>query len=440
MRANRVVALDLLRGIAVLGMLFSGIVPWEGLPGWMYHCQEPPPSHEHNPLNFGITWVDLVFPVFLFCLGAAIPLALGPKLERGIPKESLLWGAFSRYLKLAWFAVFTWQTRPWQLSSSPGLREWGIALIGLLCVLGMFANLPKAWPSQVIRIVSLAASFALFKLAGSAPNKLGDTDYIILILGMCSFVSAAVWIATQNSWKMRLLPWFFVLAVKVGHDYKVPLAETLWNFDPLPNIYGGNLLPYLLLVIPATLVGDWLRTGNDGATHKLVAWVGLFSCLLVTAGLYSRMILPTAVPCLLATIYAYFALKNQGKIAKFGFAMIMLGLATDWVGGGIRKDPNTISYFFIGAGIASLLLYWLMTFSAPKTQPTKGILVCGENPLLAYALITHFAAGAWALTLGPILNNVLTGPYLGLVRAVIQTAVFVAWVCLFRRVGIRLNA
>ena len=72
---KRAFALDALRGFAILTMALSGYIPWGVLPSWMYHAQVPPPAHKFNPTIPGITWVDLVFPFFLFAMGAAIPRA-----------------------------------------------------------------------------------------------------------------------------------------------------------------------------------------------------------------------------------------------------------------------------------------------------------------------------------------------------------------------------
>ena len=79
----RMIALDALRGIAILMMTLSGVIPFDKpLPAWMYHAQEPPPTHDFNPNLPGLTWVDLVFPIFLFCMGAAIPIALSRRIEK----------------------------------------------------------------------------------------------------------------------------------------------------------------------------------------------------------------------------------------------------------------------------------------------------------------------------------------------------------------------
>src|SRR5688500_18995734 len=72
--AARATALDALRGLAILGMVLVAAEPLFVLPAWMYHAQNPPPSHAMNTDIAGFTWPDLVFPVFMFTLGAAIPL------------------------------------------------------------------------------------------------------------------------------------------------------------------------------------------------------------------------------------------------------------------------------------------------------------------------------------------------------------------------------
>ena len=64
---GRVAAIDILRGLTILGMVLCAQIGWDsGLPGWMFHAQLPPPDYKFSPEVPGITWVDLVFPFFLF--------------------------------------------------------------------------------------------------------------------------------------------------------------------------------------------------------------------------------------------------------------------------------------------------------------------------------------------------------------------------------------
>ena len=67
-QSTRIVSVDILRGLTMLVMIFvNDLAEVKGLPWWTYHM----PGHAN-----GMTYVDVVFPAFLFILGMAIPLAV----------------------------------------------------------------------------------------------------------------------------------------------------------------------------------------------------------------------------------------------------------------------------------------------------------------------------------------------------------------------------
>ena len=96
---NRSFALDALRGYAILTMVLSATISFHILPGWMYHAQTPPPDHAFNPTVPGLTWVDLVFPFFLFAMGAAFPFSIKRKIEKGETKKKAILEGFKRYFQ-----------------------------------------------------------------------------------------------------------------------------------------------------------------------------------------------------------------------------------------------------------------------------------------------------------------------------------------------------
>src|SRR5215212_1109571 len=71
--ANRLVSLDVFRGLTVAGMVLVNN------PGTWSAIYDP---LEHAEWN-GITPTDYVFPFFLFIVGVAITLALGRRVEAG---------------------------------------------------------------------------------------------------------------------------------------------------------------------------------------------------------------------------------------------------------------------------------------------------------------------------------------------------------------------
>ena len=93
---QRAFALDALRGYAILTMVLSATIAGGILPAWMYHAQTPPPTHVFNPDIPGLTWVDLVFPFFLFSMGAAFPFSIGKRLVAGENRLRLAYDALKR--------------------------------------------------------------------------------------------------------------------------------------------------------------------------------------------------------------------------------------------------------------------------------------------------------------------------------------------------------
>src|ERR1700677_152790 len=65
---GRFVSIDIFRGLTVLVMVFVDNLDFvKGLPWWTYHM-----PRQAN----GLTYVDMVFPAFLFVMGMSIPLAV----------------------------------------------------------------------------------------------------------------------------------------------------------------------------------------------------------------------------------------------------------------------------------------------------------------------------------------------------------------------------
>ena len=137
---KRIAAIDILRGIAIFGMVLCANIGFSSdLPSWMFHCQTPPPDYAFNPDVPGITWVDLVFPFFLFTMGAAFPLAMRKRLENGVSKWEVAGSLFKRWLTLTIFALLlgnaysTWQsTRPAFQEGLFDVALWGVMFMSLV--------------------------------------------------------------------------------------------------------------------------------------------------------------------------------------------------------------------------------------------------------------------------------------------------------------------
>jgi predicted acyltransferase len=85
---NRLVSLDVFRGLTIAGMVLVNN------PGSWAHIYWPLDHAEWN----GWTPTDLIFPFFLFIVGVAIPLALGRRVDEGGSKRGLYWKIIKRAL------------------------------------------------------------------------------------------------------------------------------------------------------------------------------------------------------------------------------------------------------------------------------------------------------------------------------------------------------
>src|SRR5690348_10255619 len=77
---TRVVSVDIFRGLVMALMIFvNELASVRGLPWWNYHMKANIDA---------MTYVDMVYPAFLFIVGMAIPLAVRARLKKdaSIPK------------------------------------------------------------------------------------------------------------------------------------------------------------------------------------------------------------------------------------------------------------------------------------------------------------------------------------------------------------------
>lgn len=257
-------ALDALRGYAIITMVLSAMEAFSVLPRWMYHAQVPPPDHVFDPTIYGITWVDIIFPFFLFSMGAAIPLSLGRQHAKGESIMKLTWKTVQRWVKLTFFAIFIIHAFPFMLGYE---QEWmcyamPIFFFILLCL--MFMPNPFGLSPYKARAITwsaylVAVGFMLLQpYAGGAPFRLTDSDCIMLILANVSLTGSIIYLLTNGHplRRLALLPFLVALfmAAHTANSWPALLIHTSW----LPWLYLPAYQEYLLIIIPGTVAGEWI--------------------------------------------------------------------------------------------------------------------------------------------------------------------------------------
>ncbi|MGN1210295.1 MAG: DUF5009 domain-containing protein, partial [Candidatus Cryptobacteroides sp.] len=214
--SGRIVSVDVLRGLTILGMTMCAYIGWNsGLPAWMFHAQTPPPTYEFRPDVPGLTWVDLVFPFFLFSMGAAFPLAMRKKLEAGKEKTLIALTLVKRWFILTAFSLV--------LGNSISVKWAGIHpfwteiyMIGVWGALFMsLTSFPtkRAWKRNIFNIIGLGllTIFAGIKhdfIDGSF--SLANCDIIMSILAAVSLAGGLIWLLTADNMRIRFLVFLLV--------------------------------------------------------------------------------------------------------------------------------------------------------------------------------------------------------------------------------------
>jgi predicted acyltransferase len=445
--------LDALRGFAILTMILSGSIAYgDVLPAWMFHAQVPPPDHRFDPTIPGITWVDLVFPFFLFSMGAAIPLALKKHIENKKSFLFVLWLAVKRFLLLAFFALFSQHMKAWVIAGQPMAKEQLLSLLGFVLLFFQFYENKNEKLKTVFLITKLisfaAALFLLWKLPfwGEKGFDFYRSDIIMMVLANMALFGTVVYYFTAGKPLLRigLLP--FIMAVFLAA--KEPMdgwAKELFQFNSIGGLkfdwlYKFYFLKYLFIIIPGTLAGEWMM-GNkvEGEGSKIKRTTENFLFLIAFAlvisnlyGLFTRLLFLNLSVSVALCIAALYLLRKEAKenlykqLANAGTYLLLLGLFFEAYEGGIKKDSSTYSYYFVTGGLAffSLLMFDVLSKRKYASYISRYLSLNGKNPMVAYV--------AGNLLLLPLLNLTNTKQFwdtmnqnffMGLMKGVIFTGI-----------------
>lgn len=449
---TRVLGLDALRGLAILGMVFSGVFPHEEpWPAWMFHAQVGPPDFLYDPATPGITWVDLVFPFFIFTMGAAFPLALTKRLNTD--KRAAVLDMLTRGALLVFFAIVLRHTNPGFLKAGLLVNYLtGVVVFMAFFLVFMRFNLPKSSIYQ-LRI----AGFSLIFLVISLHNvftplnfDLYQQDIIILVLANMAVFGALIWVLSKNNLMLRLGILAFFAGIWLTKDYSGSYAQTIFKFHPnLSWFYQFAFLKYLNIIIPGTILGDLLiRRKNDSYKKKLTAdkmylvLIGIGLLFANLYGLFSRDLLFTFIADLLLCSFGVLIVSkyNQGKellLKKafyWGVFWLFLGLAFEPMDGGIKKDPSSFSFWFLTSGLAffTYIICEIIAVYKPDNIAWKSIIHAGQNPMVAYVAGSFVILPLLYFTRISAVFDYLreSNIYLGIIKSIVVT-LGVVWLTSF---------
>lgn len=412
---QRIASIDIMRGITIAAMILCANIGFNSnLPAWMFHAQTPPPTYAFNPDVPGITWVDLVFPFFLFAMGAAFPLAMRKRVEKGGTVSGMIPALVKRWFILTIFALVLGNA--YSIGATV-LKSWQVEIFKVILWAGMFLSLVRVKKSfinlaGVCMVILVGVAMALW--GGYSPSE-SNSDIIILILANIALWGGLIWLITRDSIRLRWLVFLFIAAVKALASYWPDLLSFIPSNTTAGWLFQWNFLQYLLIAIPGSIVGDMVleysRSENKPQIENKEIYAGFIALAVVMVqlwGLFAREVLADFIISLSgAAVYFVLTFKRGGiteKVAKTGFMLLLVGIAFDPVDGGITKDYANLSYLFTTGGMAALFISFLLMLETKFGIRWNFIAGVGQNPMLAYT-VTSFL-------IGPVLNLCAIYPFI----------------------------
>jgi heparan-alpha-glucosaminide N-acetyltransferase len=130
---GRVLSLDAYRGLVIVVMTYVNYLsPVKNIPMWAKHWPE---------YNEGYTFVDVVFPAFLFIVGVAIPFALQRRLDKGDSVVALIGKILVRSAALIFLGVLTVNAHEYAAEATPLPRAVWIFLV-MTCTVAVWVSPP----------------------------------------------------------------------------------------------------------------------------------------------------------------------------------------------------------------------------------------------------------------------------------------------------------
>jgi heparan-alpha-glucosaminide N-acetyltransferase len=292
----RVVSIDIFRGLTMAVMIFvNALSEVRGLPWWTYHA---PGSVDV------MTYVDMVFPFFLFAVGLSLPLSVEQRLKRNSSLPALLAHIAVRVIGLIVLGEILANAEKADRARM-GMSGSIWALLALICAslyLNVYGKSKRAQTySRVLRTVGLAGVILLLVLfrRTTAGGHAGWLDFsypeILGLIGYGYLAAAILYISTRR-WSWAPAVWFILLvslcalstAKIVTFPDQAPLY--LWPF--------GN--GAMCCIIMAGMVTSTTVLKPDGRRHpnKAIFLALGFSVITLLAG---RVLSPLGISKIRAT-------------------------------------------------------------------------------------------------------------------------------------------
>jgi predicted acyltransferase len=415
-RANRVTSIDALRGLVMFTMiLVNDIAGGQDIPAWIRHYND-------GRAGSGMTFVDLVFPAFLFIVGMSIPFAMGARLARREPIWKTLGHVLLRTVSLLAIGIMMVNAESGPPNGrTPLSRNAWSALLYIAAILSFCSLAPRRGAADASRKRRLVILSAVLRVIGIA---------ILLWLALIYRTDRGHHLlAFHAAWpfiKIRT-EWYGILGL-IGWAYLVgSIAYLCFRTNRLP------LLACIALLL-CLFAADQKGAFNHFALNNIVS---------IGTALGSQASI-TVAGVLLASILLTPDTAGHARRIRFtalyivGFAAAAL-LAEPLYG--IIKNEATPSWCLWACAVTAgaWLLFYLVTDVLRMPWLLKPLTIAGENVLLAYLLSQGLEYWLTLMRLGEKYENLAKDFPAALARSTGCAVIILIITALLNRAGFRLK-
>lgn len=336
-KTQRVFSIDVMRGMTIFVMVFvNELAGVSGLPAWMKHAEADADA---------MTFVDVVFPAFLFIVGMSIPFAITRRLEKGDSTAQLASHILSRTIGLLILGVF-------MVNMESGYNEDAMGMSIHLWALLFYACVLLVWNQ----------------------HSIDDERYRLLLRGsgiIGLLVLAVIYRGGEQGNQYLTPQWWGILGL-IGWAYLLATFIYLVSRASIAGISFAIVICCLVFALP--FLGSHqimlaLKGLGGHAVHTSIVLAGI----LLTLIFLKNISLETSRRILFAIIMA-------AIFATAGFMMRPYF--------GISKIYATPSWALlsVSACIMVFVLLFLITDVGQRRSWAKAIQPAAANPLLAYII------------------------------------------------------
>lgn len=337
---QRILSIDALRGITILVMIFvNELAGVSGIPAWMKHMPADADA---------MTFVDVVFPAFLFIVGMSIPFAINRRISKGDNFWQLQWHILWRSLGLLVLGLFMVNAEDGYNEAAMGMPIHAWSLLFYVCVILVWNvySFSQKWIVYVLKSIGIAGLIILALLYRGGEDGTGRM---------------------QPHWWgiLGLIGWAYLYSCIIYQLFK-------------GNVYGilamiaACVIFYAVARQPAVQHSAWKwMAGQSGhAAHVSIVLCGmLLSLIFFDQGLNStrQQRYWQAAGFTLILLVTGFFLRPYFKISK------------------IHATPTWCLYSAAICCVLFSFLYWLIDIKH-KSKWTNFFRPAAANPLLTYII------------------------------------------------------